>query len=948
MSSKFKIVSFILGGALLVAFVVVLPYVFTKSNNHEFYINGTEISLSEGNTYQLSLVSSENDDVHEYEFEVDDKNIAEVDENGNVIAKSEGTTTVHVKYKKDNSYKDVTIHVIKSENEIKVNNIKLEKITKSLTVGEELTIKYTIEPSNATNQIVSWISSDSSVVSVDQSGKIKAKKEGTAVITAQVGNKKDDCKIVVVGKNNTKIEDKVTLNKQSISLNLYEKYQLTATSNNKNVTYTWSSSNNDVASVSNNGLVTAKKAGSATITVATSNGKKATCTVTVVETKIDDSVTITKVTKVYTGNPIETSVASKSGSKITVTYYTDSGCKTKTDKKNAIQEGGAPKNVGVYYAIAKSEGNGTYKQFTTACTLALEIKKVEITSVKLNKTKVSLSINGTAKLVATLVPDSVKSDSLTWTSSNPAIVKVSNGSLTALQAGEATITVTTSNGKTAKCIVTVTNTKDTVTIKAVLAQYTGSTIPTVATTTSGSISEITYYTDSACKTKTPKTNATKVGGAPKDAGVYYAIAKASNGAVSQCTKALTISKAPDRSNVKSVKTANYNGKGVAAELTSPVTGIKSTVYYSDSSCKTKTTTDNAVKAGGAPKNGGTYYVIVTTKGDSNYLSTKSGCTKAVVINKISDKVKISLISKTYTGKGIATKATATSGSKVTVTYYSDSKCATKTTTKNGTSLGGTPKAVGTYYAIAKSAGNGNYKSATTKCTKAVVIEKKATRIKVATVNMGEYHCGSSSTNCKSTWKDFRDLFKKHNLDIVGTQETGSSIQDAGSGAGLKYSYIASQTSSNSILSKYELTGKTNSKLTSCAETRGIQKSIVKINGVKISVYNTHLGLNRNGKDCNTPHYEDIAKIIKSDPNPVILTGDFNATAITKFNKYLKPLGAVVASHDTTTNNLWNKKSYCDMVVIIPKGHITVVKGETINIFGKLTDHNMVVATLDIK
>ena len=75
----------------------------------------------------------------------------------------------------------------------------------------------------------------------------------------------------------------VSLNKTSLTLDVGKSYTLTKTVSPSNAatSYTWSSSNTSVATVDSNGKVTAKKAGTATITVKTSNGKTATCKVTV-------------------------------------------------------------------------------------------------------------------------------------------------------------------------------------------------------------------------------------------------------------------------------------------------------------------------------------------------------------------------------------------------------------------------------------------------------------------------------------------------------------------------------------------------------------------------------------------------------------------------------------------------------------------------------------------
>ena len=75
----------------------------------------------------------------------------------------------------------------------------------------------------------------------------------------------------------------VSLNKTALTLDVGKSYTLTKTVSPSNAvtSYTWRSSNTSVATVDGNGKVTAKKAGTATITVKTANGKTATCKVTV-------------------------------------------------------------------------------------------------------------------------------------------------------------------------------------------------------------------------------------------------------------------------------------------------------------------------------------------------------------------------------------------------------------------------------------------------------------------------------------------------------------------------------------------------------------------------------------------------------------------------------------------------------------------------------------------
>ena len=138
------------------------------------------------------------------------------------------------------------------------------------------------------------------------------------------------------------------------------------------------------------------------------------------------------------------------------------------------------------------------------------------------------------------------------------------------------------------------------------------------------------------------------------------------------------------------------------------------------------------------------------------------------IEKKDDKITITAKTATYTGKGVAATATATSGTAVTLTYYSDSSCKTKTTTTNATAAGGTPKNVGTYYAIGTTTGNLNYKAGKSACTKAVVItaaNDKIHFIKVCTTSgdaillESNGHYALIDTGCSNTKADVYNYLK---------------------------------------------------------------------------------------------------------------------------------------------------------------------------------------------
>jgi hypothetical protein len=93
---------------------------------------------------------------------------------------------------------------------------------------------------------------------------------------------------------------------------------------------------------------------------------------------------------------------------------------------------------------------------------------VAVTGVTLNKSSLPLVVGGSSTLTATVAPSNATNKAVTWSSTNASIASVNNGTVTAVAAGSATITVNTvDGGKTATCSVTVTGGGDNMTFTSV-------------------------------------------------------------------------------------------------------------------------------------------------------------------------------------------------------------------------------------------------------------------------------------------------------------------------------------------------------------------------------------------------------------------------------------------------------------------------------------------------
>jgi len=225
------------------------------------------------------------------EWTTSNPEVATVGNDGTVTAVAVGKTTITAKVTSNGKEYSATceVEVITEP----VTNVELNATTGTLDIGQTLTLTATVTPSTASNQGVTWSTSDSNVATV-ANGVVTAVGAGSATITATANDGSGynaTCAIMV----NPRLVSSITLNETTKTLNVGETLTLSATvapddATNKNVT--WSSSDSSVATVDSNGKVTAKGAGSATITATAVDGSgiTGTCEITVNAPVVSGSV----------------------------------------------------------------------------------------------------------------------------------------------------------------------------------------------------------------------------------------------------------------------------------------------------------------------------------------------------------------------------------------------------------------------------------------------------------------------------------------------------------------------------------------------------------------------------------------------------------------------------------------------------------------------------------
>ena len=165
-----------------------------------------------------------------------------------------------------------------------MTGISLDQTSATIVVGDELALKATVAPDNATDKKVTWSSSDASIATVDENGKVTAVSPGNADITAKAGDYSAVCAVTVQAK--TVPVTSINVENWSITMLAGEMVSLIVKvlpedATNKNVTY--QSENTEVAAVDSEGTILAVGSGSTKIIVTSEDGGlTSNCMVTVV------------------------------------------------------------------------------------------------------------------------------------------------------------------------------------------------------------------------------------------------------------------------------------------------------------------------------------------------------------------------------------------------------------------------------------------------------------------------------------------------------------------------------------------------------------------------------------------------------------------------------------------------------------------------------------------
>ena len=372
------------------------------------------------------------------EWSSSDDEIAKVDQNGLITLISEGNVTIYAAAT-DGSGVISRIDVMV---DTAVSNINVED-TYEILVGIPTVIHASVEPETASNDKLDWSSLSSNISvstasnNVDGQIYVGSKQDGRIMVTANDGSGVYK-EINIVAKNPVL---EINLDKNDLTLDLNDSYQLIATVNDNadNKDLEWISSNPNVATVDENGLVQAVGGGIATIRAIAADGSG-----TVSECVVNSVILITAINlennniEIYANNTyrINYTIEPSSITAPRIIWYS-------SDENVAVVNGniitGINEGTCNIYAMA-DDNSGVISSADVK--VSIPTRELILSDYELN-----LKVDDNYSLIATVIPDNTTNQNVEFTISDDSIAMIdNNGNITALKEGTTTIFVKTIDG----------------------------------------------------------------------------------------------------------------------------------------------------------------------------------------------------------------------------------------------------------------------------------------------------------------------------------------------------------------------------------------------------------------------------------------------------------------------------------------------------------------------
>lgn len=374
-----------------------------------------------------------------------DTKICSVDSNGKLTAVNPGDVVIWASAVADPNITDyITVHVLEP-----VDGITLNLTQTTVNKGAEFWLYATVTPLSAENKDIKWTSSDEKIATVDATGKVTTLAPGNVTITAvnEYTNYSAYCVVTVleaVQGISLKSGDKATIPVGGKHTILPEIIPIDAP--NKKVTY--KSTDPEVATVDDNGVVIGIKGGECDIIVTTDERSLTTSC----------HITVTEFVSIVTLDKDSIYINEKAATKLKATVKTDSASNKNVVWSSANNDIATVDNTGNVYGVkvgttiikaTATDGSGAYAE----CRVQVV---TPVTKINFNDEKIDMNVGDKRTIEAHVEPDGATVKALRWESSAPSIATVDeDGEVTAVAQGKCKITAISTDGNEVKAVCTI-------------------------------------------------------------------------------------------------------------------------------------------------------------------------------------------------------------------------------------------------------------------------------------------------------------------------------------------------------------------------------------------------------------------------------------------------------------------------------------------------------------
>lgn len=514
-----------------------------------------------------------------------DKSVATVDGKGKITGVKAGTATIKVVSGDKNVSTTCKVTVIQ-----RVTSIKFKDSTPTVKVGKTKKLAVTMLPETASETAFTWTTSNKKIAKVSKAGKVRGVKPGTVTITVSNadGSAKAKCRLSVLqGVTGMQFD------KAALTVSTGKKATLKANiepSNAADKKVIWTSSNNDVATVDEKGVITAKAVGYAVITGKTNDGGFTdSCRVNVVygvkKVRLNKTSATLEVDEKLTLKP---TISPANASNKDVKWTSSNKHVAKVTQK------------GVVKAVAKGSAVITVSTVDGGYTATCKIDVVrKATGVKLSRSKATVEKGDTYQLSASVQPTDATIRTVKWKSSNSKVATVSaNGLVTAVAAGKAKITVTSTDGGFKKaCVVTVHVTPRSITLNKNTASInTGKSLRLKASIAPADAYDAVVWTSSNKAVAAVSTSGVVTA---RKGGKTVITATTDNGLTARCTVTVNQLVETVRLN-KTALTLSPNERATLKATVSPTNAVYQTLEWTSDNTKAAKVTQKGVVTAVAP------------------------------------------------------------------------------------------------------------------------------------------------------------------------------------------------------------------------------------------------------------------------------------------------------------------------------------------------------------